>query len=159
MALPPKSTFKPIQAVLCKQAGVAFPMHSALGPLSQAEKGETNPQVFPAPTPMLLCSLRADSPSDFKDCLHELQVEPALLQTAAIHMHCCCSHPQIAVLSNIPGSHVGPALPHNTSPHTPNPEREKGQETLSSLGSSRSKSIYTQTLPASWRQPCSHIGG
>lgn len=134
-------------------------MHSALEPIPQAEKGETNPQVFPAPTPMLRCSLRAESPLDFKDCLHELGVEPAVLQTAAIHTHCCCSHPRIVVLPNIPGSHVAPALPHNTSPHTPNPEREKAQETLPSLGSSKSRSIYTLPLPASWRQPCSCIGG
>ena len=95
---------------------------------------------------MPLCSLRAHSPLDFKDSLHERRVKPTLLQTPAVHMHCCCSHPQIVALPIIPGSRVGPAVPHNTSTHTPKPDSEKAQETLSPAWAPADPALYTHSL-------------
>lgn len=49
--------------------GAAFPTHRTLRPISQAEKGETNPRVFPAAKQELLRSLRADRPCGLQGLL------------------------------------------------------------------------------------------
>lgn len=106
---------------------------------------------------MPLCPLWAHSPLDFKDCLHEWRV--ALLQTAAVPMHCCCSHPQIVAHHNIPGLHVGPALPHNTSPHTPKPEKEECRNLSPQLGLLQIQvHVYTAS-PGSMETPALTLEG
>lgn len=112
------------------------------GSYARQEKGKQT-RVFP--TRMLLRSLWVH-PSHIEVCLHG-QIQPALLQTAAIHRHCSCSHPQSIALPNIPGLCMEPALPHKTSSHTPKPRTGKhAGNSLHSVDSSKSTSVCRQTL-------------
>lgn len=62
--------------------------------------------------------------------------------------------PTLRALLSIPGSCMEPALPHKTSSHTPKPEQENVQETVSTAWIPADPHPYTDSL----FQPCSHTG-
>lgn len=145
MVLPPKTAFMPMQEFFFKQACVPSPMHSAVGLIFQGGKGETNTCVFP--TLMLLESSWIHS-LYFKVCLHGQS------QTCSIGN---CSYPQALLL--LPPSedstaqylwltHGTCSSPQNFLPYSNIRTGKCAGRSLHSVDSSRSTSMYRQTLPA-----------
>ena len=160
MALPPESTFKPTRAVFLQTGWCSFSHALCTGARIPGRKRWNKPTGTPCPNTSAAVLLTGTLPCGLAGLFARTARRTRLVAG------CSYSH-ALLLLPPSDGSTVPcPWLTRGTchSPqHPPTYSKtrkgESAVNSLPSLGSSRSKSIYTQPLLAAWRQPCSHIRG